>query len=71
MEWIKMSEKWPPFDEYVMVAFAEADWPHMEVNMLSKKDDGLYYWDGPDFDEVTHWATLPAMPPSEKLVNHR
>lgn len=69
MEWIAVSDKWPPVGEWILTACAGKDWPDMQTNALREGDGklgrkpGLYYWDsGDDFDDVTHWAKLPAMP---------
>lgn len=71
IEWIPMSEQWPPICENVLTVCAGKEWPDMGANSLSKGDGSrgydpeLYYWQGgEDFEEVTHWAPLPAIPSS-------
>lgn len=68
--WIPMSEQWPPIGVDVLVACAGKEYPCIHTNQLGKGSDigprydpELYYWQGgEDFEEVTHWAPLPAMP---------
>lgn len=66
IEWIPMSEEWPPLDKEMLVIRANDPWS-ITLSTLSKgagTNPDLYYWSDLDFDDVTHWSERPLTPSS-------
>ena len=74
IEWVAMEEQWPPIGVEVLACGVGKEFGGIHTNQLDKGSDigpgydpELYYWaGGEDFDEVTHWAPMPAMPPADR-----